>query len=98
MRSVMTVTARVDRRPSRRLMRERDTDRVEWRAVGLAGVFVLVAVAYALPHEIGWDVNDANAPLVSAGWRPRVGPGTVPAVLLGAAAAIHGPRLAAVLP
>ncbi len=93
----MTVTARVERRPGRRVLREHGGDRVEWRAVGLAGVFVLVAVAYALPHAIGWDVHDANAPLASAGWRPRIGPGTVPALLLGAAAAIRGPRLAVVL-
>jgi hypothetical protein len=71
---------------------------VEWRAVGIAGVFVLAAIAYVLPHAIGWDVHDANAPLASAGWHPRVGPGTLPAVVLGAFAALRAPQLAATLP
>jgi hypothetical protein len=44
-------------------------------------------VALAVPPLFGWDVNrSGGAPLTSTGWRPRIGPGTAPAVLLGVAA------------
>jgi hypothetical protein len=64
---------------------------------GVAGALLLIAVAMAVPKVFGWHVHALHiAPLV-ASWRPRIGPGTLPAIALGAAAVWWGPRLAAAL-
>ncbi|WP_432477853.1 hypothetical protein [Nocardioides sp. GXQ0305] len=59
--------------------------------VGLAVWAVLVAVATAYPLLTGWDVRTALDPVLPvpplhAQWLPRVGPATVVALLLAAAA------------
>src|SRR6478609_7370642 len=50
-------------------------------AVGLAGL------AMALPAVTGWDVHVRSFPPLHAQWDPRLGPGTLPAVLVGVLAA-----------
>jgi hypothetical protein len=49
---------------------------------GLVGAGALVALAMALPAVTGWDVHVRHFPPLHADWDPRVGPGTVPALLL----------------
>ncbi len=54
------------------------------------GVFVAVFLAglgMALPALTGWDVHVRYFPPLHAEWDPRFGPGTVPALLVGALAA-----------
>jgi hypothetical protein len=46
-------------------------------AVGLAGL------AMALPAVTGWDVHVRFFPPLHAAWDPRVGPGTLPALVVG---------------
>jgi hypothetical protein len=66
--------------------------------VGYASAVALMAVAMIVPAVSGWDVHaDDVAPLNAIG-NPRIGPGTVPAVLLGFAGAWWGPRVASSLP
>ena len=66
-------------------------------ALGLAGTAVLVVAALAVPPMTGWSVHPllhgGVAPL-AAGWDPRLGPGTVPALLLATAAVRHAGALA----
>lgn len=51
-------------------------------------------VALVIPPLSGWDVDrGGGAPLANTGWRPRLGPGTGPAVLLGLAAFRWAPAL-----
>lgn len=58
-----------------------------WARVGLAAAVALMVVALIVAPLFGWDVNrGGGAPLANVGWLPRIGPGTGPAVLLGAAA------------
>ena len=65
---------------------------------GVEVALALMALAMVVPPIFGWTVHaGAIAPLI-AGWQPRVGPGTLPAVLLGAASVRWGPELAARLP
>ena len=54
--------------------------------VGLAFGLLLVTVAMALPAITGWHVHVNHFPPLHADWDPRLGPGTVPALLLGALA------------
>ena len=58
----------------------------------------LMVVALTVPPLLGWRVNPGGgAPLAIAAWRPRIGPGTGPAVLLGVAAVRWAPALFAKL-
>ncbi len=50
--------------------------------VGLVAALLLVAAAIALPKLAGWHPHVKYFPPLHAAWDPRVGPGTVPAVLL----------------
>ena len=56
--------------------------------VGLAAALVLVAASVVVPLALDWDVHTmlhavaGTVPPVHGVWRPRVGPGTVPAILL----------------
>src|SRR4051794_41747922 len=52
------------------------------RGFGLA----LVALARALPAITGWEVHVRHFPPLHADWDPRLGPGTAPALLIGALA------------
>jgi hypothetical protein len=55
-------------------------------AWGVAGAVLLVLLAAALPAVLGVDVKAGTAPPLLADWRPRLGPGTLPAALLAALA------------
>ena len=59
---------------------------------------LLIAASIIIPGLTHWRVHViAFAPL-HATWSPRVGPGTVPAILIALGAIIWGPRAAATLP
>ena len=58
----------------------RRTDRPAW--AGLVVAVALIALAVAVPAVTGWDVHVRSFPPLHATWDPRVGPGTVPAVVL----------------
>ena len=65
------------------------------------GVFVAVGVAglaMALPEVLDWDVHVRSFPPLHAEWDPRIGPGTLPAVLVGALAVWQSVGLAQRLP
>src|SRR4051812_41607500 len=61
---------------------------------GLAFGVVLAAVAMALPAIADWDVHVRHFPPLHADWDPRLGPGTLPAVLLGGLAIVWAVPLA----
>lgn len=61
---------------------------------GVAGALLLIAAALAIPALTGWRVH-VSVPPLHAEWRPRLGPGTPLAVLLGVAGVVWGPRMAA---
>jgi hypothetical protein len=63
-------------------------------AVGLVAVLVLLATAMAVPALLDWNVHVNFFPPVHAEWLPRVGPGTLPAVMVGALACWRGVALA----
>jgi methylthioxylose transferase len=59
------------------------------RLAPLFGVFVavgLAGLAMALPAITDWDVHVRSFPPLHAEWDPRLGPGTLPALLVGALA------------
>jgi hypothetical protein len=72
------------------------TARAAW--VGLATAVSLVALAMAVPAATGWDVHVRSFPPLHATWNPRVGPGTVPAVLIALLGARYATALAQTLP
>jgi hypothetical protein len=65
---------------------------------GLALAFALAALAMALPPLVGWRVRVNTFPPLHADWDPRVGWGTLPAVLLAVLAAQRAVDLAERLP
>ncbi len=67
--------------------RARPRQRVSAPAVGLAAAIALMAVAMIVPTTAGWDVHVMSFPPLHAAWDPRVGPGTLPAVVLAVLAA-----------
>jgi hypothetical protein len=69
------------------------TSRAAWTGLGLA--LVLAALGMAVPAAFDWDVHVRWFPPLHAEWDPRVGWGTVPAVVLGALAVRYGADLAA---
>jgi hypothetical protein len=66
--------------------------------VGLAFGVVLAAVAMALPAVTGWDVHVRYFPPLHAIWDPRIGAGTLSALLIGGLAVWWSGPLAARLP
>jgi hypothetical protein len=79
-------------------------DTARWLARGdllaVGAVLVLEVVAWAVGDWLfrhGADVHAATPPLY-AGWLPRVGPGSLAAVLVAVLVVLRGPRLAARLP
>ncbi len=54
---------------------------------GLAATVALMAIAMIVPTAIGWDVHVRSFPPLHAEWAPRLGAGTVPALLLAVLAA-----------
>ncbi|HEX4190522.1 MAG TPA: hypothetical protein VHZ06_05960 [Marmoricola sp.] len=69
--------------------------RAPW--IGLLGTVALVAVAMAVPAVTGWDVHVMSFPPLHADWDPRVGQGTVPAVLIALLAVKYAVDMAATL-
>ena len=65
---------------------------------GLAFGMVITAVAITLPAVTGWNVHVNTWPPLHANWDPRVGPGSLPAVLVGALAVWWALPLAQRLP
>jgi hypothetical protein len=63
-------------------------------AWGVAVAVLLVAAAMLVPWLAGWQVF-VDFPPLHADWRPRLGPGTLPAVAVGVLAVGYGGRLAA---
>ncbi len=55
--------------------------RAPW--VGLVVALLLAAAAMALPAISGWDVHVRHFPPLHADWDPRVGLGTLPALVIG---------------
>ena len=49
----------------------------------VVATLALMAVAVALPDVLDWYVHVHSWPPLHAAWDPRLGPGTVPAVLIG---------------
>ena len=65
-----------------------------WAGRGIAITVALMVLAMLVPAVFGWHVHAlGNAPL-SAGWRPRFGAGTLPAVAVGVATLRWAARLA----
>ncbi len=62
--------------------------------VGLIAAVLLAVLAMALPAITGWDVHVRYFPPLHAEWDPRLGPGTVPALLVGALAVWQAVTLA----
>src|SRR5690348_3710844 len=85
----MTSTLPRTRRGTRRGTRRAATT----AAWGLATAFALLVLAMAVPAVTGWYVHVQSFPPLHAQWAPRVGWGTVPALLL----AVLGVRHATVL-
>jgi hypothetical protein len=67
-------------------------------ALGLAATLALMAAAMIVPAAAGWDVHVMSFPPLHAEWDPRVGPGTVPALVLAVLAALAAVDAAARLP
>ncbi len=72
-----------------------------WRAqmtgapvIGLATAATLMFVAWLLPAAWNWDVHMNSWPPLHAEWQARVGPGTIPAALLGLFGIVYADRLA----
>lgn len=62
--------------------------------VGLVLALVLMAAGVLVPRLTGWDVHVRWYPPLHAVWDPRVGPGTILALILGVLAAAYSPRVA----
>src|SRR3954452_8894003 len=58
----------------------RRTDRPAW--AGLAVAVALIVLAMAVPAVSGWVVHVRSFPPLHAGWDPRIGPGTLPAIVI----------------
>ena len=67
-------------------------------ATGLAAAVLLATLGMAIPAIFGWDVHVRWFPPLHAIWEPRLGAGTLPAVLIGALALWQGTALADRLP
>ena len=63
-------------------------------AWGVVAALLLVAASMLVPWTTGWRVF-VDFPPLHANWSPRLGPGTVPAVVVGVLAVWFGARLAA---
>ena len=61
-----------------------------WRPGAVWGLLVavtLMVIAYAVPELAEWDLHLKQVPPLYAWWDPRLGPGSVPAVLIALVAA-----------
>jgi hypothetical protein len=60
---------------------------------GIAGAAVLVTLSIGLPRWADWNVHVRSFPPIHAEWLPRVGPGTLPALIIAGAAVVFAPRV-----
>jgi hypothetical protein len=63
-------------------------------ARGLGATVVLVGAAMVVPSATGWNVRVMSFPPLHAEWAPRVGVGTVPAIVLAILAVRYAAELA----
>ncbi|WP_166973751.1 hypothetical protein [Brevibacterium atlanticum] len=85
--------------PIRASRAETCAGRTETRAgraevIGAASALALIAVAIAVPPLTGWEVKALSFPPLFAELRPRFGPGSIFAVVIGVAVALGGFGLA----
>ncbi len=66
--------------------------------IGLSVAVGLIVLAVVVPAVFDWNVHVRSFPPLHAEWLPRVGPGTLPAVVLALAAAVYGVEAAARAP
>ena len=66
-------------------------------AVGVAVALLLMALAGLVPWLTGWDVHIRRWPPLHALWDPRLGPGTLPAVVIAVLGVVYAGRLARTL-
>ncbi len=64
------------------------------RRIALGAVVALVTLAVVLPPVFQWHVHVGGVPPLFADWDPRVGPGTLPSVAIGALVVVFGARVA----
>ncbi len=62
-------------------------------AIGLGVAATLMVLAMAVPAVFDWNVRVNSFPPLHAEWDPRLGPGSLPALLLAVAAALYAGRL-----
>lgn len=62
--------------------------------IGLGVALALIALAMIVPPLLGQSVHIRSFPPLHAEWMPRLGPGSVPALLLAVAASVWGVGLA----
>ncbi|KQV08504.1 glycosyltransferase family 39 protein [Leifsonia sp. Root112D2] len=63
--------------------------------VGLSVAVLLIAAAMIVPALTGLNVHESTFPPLHASWRPRIGPGTIPAIAVAVLGVIFAPRAAA---
>jgi hypothetical protein len=63
-------------------------------AGGLLVAIALMVSAYAVPELTDWNIHLQEVPPLHASWDPRVGPGTVPAVLIALLGSLFAARWA----
>ncbi len=68
-----------------------------WPARGIAIAVAVMLLGLIVPVLFHWAVHAHSFAPLSALWRPRLGPGTVPALAVGVASVLWGPRLALAL-
>jgi hypothetical protein len=68
--------------------------RLGWHQVGLVIAVGLMVLAMVVPPLTGWSVHSLGVAPLTGRWQPRFGWGTVPALLVGAAAWRWAPELA----
>lgn len=66
--------------------------------IGVAVAVVLMALAMLLPWALGQNVRVRTFPPLHADWRPRIGPGTIPALILAVVAIRYAASAAARAP
>ena len=64
--------------------------RAAWWGLGVA--IALVVAAVAVPAAADWDVQALSFPPLRGEWEPRLGPGTVPALVVAALAVVYAGR------
>lgn len=67
-------------------------------AVGLFAAVILMLAAVVIPAVTHWNVHVNSFPPLHARWNPRIGPGTLPAIVVAGVAACYSIRSAAIWP